>query len=70
MISKITDKILPEIKEWQTRQLEGGISVVFMEAIHYRVRQDGIVIKKGSIYTNRNKYARRKGCIRILDRRK
>ena len=46
MISKITDKILPEIKEWQTRQLEEVYPIVFMDAIHYRVRQDGVVIKK------------------------
>ena len=46
MISKITDKILPEIKEWQTRQLEEVYPIVFMDAIHYSVRQDGIVIKK------------------------
>ena len=46
MISKITDKILPEIKEWQTRQLEEVYPIVFMDAIHYSVRQDGTVIKK------------------------
>lgn len=46
MISKITDKILPEIKECQTRQLEEVYPIVFMDAIHYSVRQDGIVIKK------------------------
>ena len=46
MISKITDKILPEIKEWQTRRLEEVYPIVFMDAIHYSVRQDGIVIKK------------------------
>ena len=46
MISKITDKIIPEIKEWQTRQLEEVYPIVFMDAIHYSVRQDGTVIKK------------------------
>ena len=66
MISKITDKILPEIKEWQTRQLEEVYPIVFMDAIHYSVRQDGIVIKKAVYNTDRNKFKRRKG----LDRRK
>ena len=33
MISKITDKILLEIKEWQTRQLEEVYPIVFMDAI-------------------------------------
>ena len=46
MISKITDKILPEIREWQTRQLEETYPIVFMDAIHYSVRQDAVVIKK------------------------
>ena len=46
MISKITDKILPEIREWQTRQLEDTYPIVFMDAIHYSVRQDAVVIKK------------------------
>ena len=46
MISKITDKIIPEIREWQSRQLEDVYPVVFMDAIHYRVRKEGIVVKK------------------------
>ena len=46
MISKITDKILPEIREWQTRQLEETYPIEFMDAIHYSVRQDAVVIKK------------------------
>ena len=46
MISKITDKILPEIREWQTRQLEETYPIVFRDGIHYSVRQDAVVIKK------------------------
>ena len=47
MISKITDKIIPEIGEWQSRQLEDVYPiVVFMDAIHYSVRKDGVVVKK------------------------
>ena len=46
MISKITDKILPEIKEWQTRQLEEVYPIVFMDAIHYKVREDKQVVIK------------------------
>jgi len=45
-ISKITDKIIPEIREWQSRQLEDVYPVVFMDAIHYSVRKEGIVVKK------------------------
>ena len=37
-ISRITDKILPIVKEWQERPLEEIYAVVFMDAIHYHVR--------------------------------
>ncbi len=46
MISKITDKIIPEIREWQSRQLDDVYPIVFMDAIYYSVRKEGIVVKK------------------------
>lgn len=46
LISKITDRILPEIKEWQNRMLKSVYPIVFMDAIHYSVRKDGTVVKK------------------------
>lgn len=45
-ISRITDKILPTVKEWQSRPLEEIYAVVFMDAIHFHVRSEGRVIKK------------------------
>ena len=45
-ISRITDKILPVMREWQSRPLEEIYAVVFMDAIHFHVRCDGRVIKK------------------------
>lgn len=45
-ISRITDKILPLVKEWQQRPLEPIYAVVFMDAIHYNVRSEGRIIKK------------------------
>lgn len=45
-ISTITDKIIPMINECQTRPLESVYPVVFMDAIHYHVRQDGVIVKK------------------------
>ncbi len=45
-ISRVTDKILPIVKEWQERPLEEVYAVVFMDAIHYRVRQEGRIVKK------------------------
>ncbi|PYG88009.1 transposase-like protein [Ruminiclostridium sufflavum DSM 19573] len=46
LISKITDRILPEIKEWQNRMLKSVYPIVFLDAIHYSVRKDGTVVKK------------------------
>lgn len=45
-ISRITDKILPIVKEWQERPLEEVYAVVFMDAIHYHVRSEGRIIKR------------------------
>jgi len=46
MVSKITDKILPEIEEWQKRPLGEVYPIVFIDAIHFSVKNDGIVSKK------------------------
>ena len=40
MVSKITDKILPQVKEWQSRPLAPIYPFVFMDCIHYKVRED------------------------------
>lgn len=45
-ITRITDKILPLVKEWQTRPLEAIYPIVFMDAIHYHVRSEGQIVKK------------------------
>ena len=45
-ISRVTDKILPVVKDWQARPLEEIYAVVFMDAIHYHVRSEGQIIKK------------------------
>lgn len=45
-VSRITDKILPEAKEWQQRPLESVYAVMFMDAIHYHVRSEGQIVKK------------------------
>ncbi len=46
MVSKITNKILPTIEEWQNRPLEKIYPMVFLDAIHYNVRENNIVVKK------------------------
>ena len=45
-ISRITDKILPIVKEWQERPLEEVYAVVFMDAIHYHVCSEGSIVKR------------------------
>lgn len=45
-VSRITDKILPVVKEWQSRPLESIYAVVFMDAIHFHVRSEGQIVKK------------------------
>lgn len=45
-ISRVTDKILPIVREWQERPLEEVYAVVFMDAIHYHVRSEGRIVKR------------------------
>jgi len=45
-VSKITDKLLPLIREWQNRSLESVYAMVMLDAIHYKVREEGAVVKK------------------------
>lgn len=45
-ISRVTDKILPVVRDWQSRPLESIYAVVFMDAIHFHVRSEGQIVKK------------------------
>lgn len=44
-ISDVTDKLLPQIEEWQNRPLDEVYPVLFIDAIHYSVRDNGIIRK-------------------------
>lgn len=46
MISHMTDRILPVAREWQNRPLEKKYAIVFMDAVHFHVREDNKTIKK------------------------
>lgn len=48
MISDITDKIIPEIQEWQKRKLESVYPIVFIDATHFHVRDNGQIVKKAA----------------------
>ena len=48
MVSKITDKILPEVKEWQSRRQNPVYPFVFMDCIHYNAREDGRTLSRAA----------------------
>lgn len=50
LINSITDRVIPAIRQWQSRPLERLYCVVWMDAMHFKVRQDGRVITK-AVYT-------------------
>ena len=45
-LSAVTDKILQTVKEWQGRPLASIYPIVWLDAIHYKVRENGKVISK------------------------
>ena len=49
-ISAITNRILPDIKEWQNRPLETVYTVIWFDAMHFKVRENGVV-KTKAIYS-------------------
>ena len=42
-ISDVTDKILPQIEDWQNRPLDDVYPIIYIDAIHYSVRDNGII---------------------------
>ena len=47
-ISDVTDKILPQIEDWQNRPLDEIYPVIYIDAIHYSVRDNGVIVKKAA----------------------
>ena len=47
-VSRITDSIVVHAKEWQSRPLSEIYPIVFFDAIHYKVRQEGKVVSKAA----------------------
>lgn len=44
-ISDVTDKLLPQIEDWQNRPLDEIYPIVYIDAIHYSVRDNGVIRK-------------------------
>ena len=49
-ISRVTDRVLEEITTWQQRPLDPCYSIVYPDAIHYKIRREGKVVPK-AVYT-------------------
>lgn len=49
-ISSVTDKIIPVIEEWRSRPLDAVYPLVWMDAMHYKVKEEGRIVPK-AIYT-------------------
>src|SRR5690554_2736747 len=49
-ISAITDKLLPELEAWRERDLEAIYPIVWLDAIHYKIKENGRYVSK-AIYT-------------------
>lgn len=48
MISKITDKVVEAAAEWQSRTLESVYPIVYMDAMHFKVRDDNKIVSKAA----------------------
>ena len=48
LVSKISEKILPEVNQWQNRPLESVYPFIFMDAIHYKVKENHQYINKAA----------------------
>ncbi len=49
-INAITDKIIEKVREWQSRPLERVYPFIWLDAIHYNIKEDGVYVHK-AVYT-------------------
>jgi len=49
-INSVTDKLLPELQAWRERDLEAIYPIVWLDAIHYKIKENGRYVSK-AIYT-------------------
>jgi transposase-like protein len=45
-LTNITDKILPVVEEWRSRPLESMYAIMWLDAIHYKVRHEGRIVNR------------------------
>jgi putative transposase len=46
LISKVTDAVLDEVREWQSRPLEAIYPIIFFDALRVKIRDEGLVKNK------------------------
>ncbi|WP_310176367.1 IS256 family transposase [Neobacillus niacini] len=48
LVSKISEKIMPQVNEWQSRPLEAYYPFIFMDAIHYKIHDNHQIVSKAA----------------------
>lgn len=66
-ISDVTDKVLPQIEDWKNRSLDEVYPILYINAIHYSVRENG-VIRKLAAYVILGIIVEGKGCLNSYNR--
>lgn len=46
VLSEITDRVIPQVKEWQNRPLDDVYPIVWLDAMHYKVKDEGRVVNR------------------------
>lgn len=49
-ITAVTDQLIPELKEWQSRSLDAIYPFIWLDAIHYKIKENGRYVSK-AVYT-------------------
>lgn len=50
LLSQITDRVIPDIQEWRNRPLDAVYPIVWLDAMHFKVKDEGKICSK-AIYT-------------------
>ena len=68
LISRVTDAVLEEVRDWQNRPLDAVYPVVFFDALRVKIRDEGLVLNKGGLPGTGDHLPGREGSARIVDR--
>jgi hypothetical protein len=68
LISRVTDALLEEVREWQSRPLDPVYPVIFFDALRVKIRDEGLVRNKAVLCRARPQHRGRKRGARVVDR--